>query len=287
VREQTDVCTVPALQASHHSVDAVRVDGLTYERGLDTFSLAALDMDDLDGYAPPPMRVYVVRHGETEENRKGVVQGQLDTKLNATGVLQAKCVAKALKDVPFVVALSSDLERAVQTSKAILAYHPDVQLSTSPGIRERYMGDLQGLTMTRERRAKLPKSVEPGDAFANRILGWWDTSVQRPAAGLPARQGTVHVLVVSHGAWIATLVRALAARDTMDIGREVTVGICHNTSVTIIDVFRNGHAKLIRYSDIAHILAGPVLSTNADDTQTGPGNTGHDGKAGVNEAKAA
>ena len=71
-------------------------------------------MDDFEGYAPPPMRVYVVRHGETEENRKGIVQGQLDTKLNAAGVQQAKCVARALKDVPFVVALSSDLERAVQ-----------------------------------------------------------------------------------------------------------------------------------------------------------------------------
>lgn len=62
----------------------------------------------------PLIRVYIVRHGETDENRLGIIQGQLDTKLNATGIKQARQVAIALKDIPFTLAFSSDLERAVK-----------------------------------------------------------------------------------------------------------------------------------------------------------------------------
>ena len=57
-------------------------------------------------------RVYIVRHGETEHNRQGIIQGHLDTPLNATGIEQARLAADALADVPFGTAYSSDLQRA-------------------------------------------------------------------------------------------------------------------------------------------------------------------------------
>ena len=57
-------------------------------------------------------RVYIVRHGETDANREGIIQGQLDTVLNPAGILQAQLVADALEDVPLGAAYSSDLQRA-------------------------------------------------------------------------------------------------------------------------------------------------------------------------------
>jgi 2,3-bisphosphoglycerate-dependent phosphoglycerate mutase len=57
-------------------------------------------------------RIYIVRHGETEENKNGVIQGQLDTLLNEEGRRQAALVAQALGQVPFSAAYSSDLSRA-------------------------------------------------------------------------------------------------------------------------------------------------------------------------------
>lgn len=60
------------------------------------------------------VRVYIVRHGETQENRDGVIQGQRDTSLNATGLEQARMVGEALKDAKLGVAFSSDLSRAVK-----------------------------------------------------------------------------------------------------------------------------------------------------------------------------
>lgn len=60
------------------------------------------------------MRVYLIRHGETQENRNGMIQGQQDTELNANGVRQAWMVGEALKDARIGVAFSSDLSRAVK-----------------------------------------------------------------------------------------------------------------------------------------------------------------------------
>jgi bisphosphoglycerate-dependent phosphoglycerate mutase len=62
----------------------------------------------------PTARIYIVRHGETEENRQGIIQGHLDSKLNATGLEQSEAVAKALQSIPFDTAWSSDLSRAAQ-----------------------------------------------------------------------------------------------------------------------------------------------------------------------------
>jgi broad specificity phosphatase PhoE len=61
-------------------------------------------------------RIYIVRHGETDENRNGILQGHLDTLLNADGIDQARRVAEALRDIPFDVAFTSDLSRAVKAS---------------------------------------------------------------------------------------------------------------------------------------------------------------------------
>ena len=60
------------------------------------------------------VRIYIVRHGETNENRQGIMQGQLDTKLNAAGIEQAQLAANALERVPFQKAFSSDLDRAAK-----------------------------------------------------------------------------------------------------------------------------------------------------------------------------
>lgn len=60
------------------------------------------------------LRVYLVRHGETNENRMGITQGQMDTVLNKFGHLEAAKCGKALKNVTFTHAFSSDLKRAIQ-----------------------------------------------------------------------------------------------------------------------------------------------------------------------------
>ena len=63
--------------------------------------------------------VHIVRHGETDENRQGIIQGQLNTVLNAAGLDQAQRVAGALRANPFDMAFSSDLSRAVKVKRYV------------------------------------------------------------------------------------------------------------------------------------------------------------------------
>lgn len=70
---------------------------------------------------PAQFRLYIVRHGETEWNRIRRIQGQLDVPLNETGLQQAMLVAEALKDIPFVRAFSSDLQRASMVVRSLIS----------------------------------------------------------------------------------------------------------------------------------------------------------------------
>ena len=66
---------------------------------------------------------YLVRHGNTEYNRKGIMQGQIDTALTDEGIKNAKIVSeklKKMKDVKFDYVFSSDLGRAFITAHIIM-----------------------------------------------------------------------------------------------------------------------------------------------------------------------
>lgn len=66
--------------------------------------------------APPSLTVYVVRHGETDSNLQGIIQGHLDVPLNDTGRSQARLLSQSLRTVSFTRAWSSDLIRASEVS---------------------------------------------------------------------------------------------------------------------------------------------------------------------------
>ena len=67
--------------------------------------------------------IYVIRHGQTELNSRGVLQGRSDRPLNETGIAQARAAAERLRDIRFDRVYTSPLVRAVQTAQ-ILA--PDI-----------------------------------------------------------------------------------------------------------------------------------------------------------------
>ena len=58
--------------------------------------------------------VLIVRHGETDHNARGIIQGQLDTHLNAQGIDQAELLAHHLKHHNITHAFTSDLSRAAE-----------------------------------------------------------------------------------------------------------------------------------------------------------------------------
>jgi phosphoserine phosphatase len=87
-----------------------------------------------DGHSGP--RLLLVRHGETDWNRAGKFQGQIDVPLNDNGREQARQAAEFLKDVKLDFAISSSMLRPKETAEIILKYHGDLQLELRDELRE-------------------------------------------------------------------------------------------------------------------------------------------------------
>ncbi|GAB4186397.1 MAG: histidine phosphatase family protein [Calditrichia bacterium] len=62
---------------------------------------------------------YLIRHGETESNKRNIFRGRADVPLNQTGIQQAESLAVELKPISLNMILSSPLQRAVQTAEKI------------------------------------------------------------------------------------------------------------------------------------------------------------------------
>lgn len=92
----------------------------------------------------PHSRVLIVRHGETNENVEGIIQGQLDTMLNEKGYDQARKTGSALQHEPLTRIISSPLKRTLHTAEEIAAHHSNVRVETDDRLMERCFGVLQG-----------------------------------------------------------------------------------------------------------------------------------------------
>lgn len=132
------------------------------------------------------MKLCLIRHGETDWNAQGRLQGWTDIGLNATGRAQAAAVAGALAGTAFDAIISSPLQRAFHTAEAIVEKLAGSHtIRQEPRLRERHFGDLQGLTrgeiaagfpaVQAELNARRPGYQPPGGEslqdFAARVHG--------------------------------------------------------------------------------------------------------------------
>jgi len=90
-----------------------------------------------------PLRLYLIRHGETEWSRTGQYTGSTDIALTAQGEEEARNVGQRLRGIPFTHLLTSPLQRARQTcALAALAGAPELE----PDLAEWDNGDDEGRT---------------------------------------------------------------------------------------------------------------------------------------------
>lgn len=87
--------------------------------------------------------IYIARHGESEWNVKGLIQGQSDSPLTEKGERQALLLSKKLKNIIFDAAFSSELVRAKRTAE-IMALERNLAIRTSNALLERNFGKLEG-----------------------------------------------------------------------------------------------------------------------------------------------
>lgn len=143
------------------------------------------------------MKLYVVRHGETEWNREGRLQGNHDIPLNEKGRQQAEDARSALSDCDYDLVFASPLLRASETA-GIINNERGKPVFFDERLRERNFGRLEGMLKGTYDYTELwdfEKNADYGGEsiriFFDRVWGFLDD--------LKIRQPAKTVLIVCHG----------------------------------------------------------------------------------------
>lgn len=144
------------------------------------------------------MKLIYVRHGETDWNTKGKLQGWTDIPLNEKGMEQARKTTEILREYPFDRIVCSPLLRAKQTAE-IINESRGVPLEADERIKERGFGTLEGGPFTQEDFAQWWKSDFDCGAVGMEPMPVLFARVASLIAELQEKYPEETVLLVSHG----------------------------------------------------------------------------------------
>lgn len=165
--------------------------------------------------------LHLLRHGETEENLRHILQGTLPGRLTARGRTQAREAAQALAGKPLAAIVSSDLQRCRDTAAIVQeelartsSAAPPAALFTSL-LRERDWGAATGLVVDEAHRVTIPPDAESVAHLRLRAR----TFLQFARENYPNRE----ILVISHGLFLRFL---QAEHRHVDISQVERMGNC-------------------------------------------------------------
>lgn len=188
------------------------------------------------------MKLYFLRHGQSEDNAAGIFCGWSTCDLTEAGRTQAALAATLLQDIPFEKVYSSDLPRAIQTARIAC---PSVELETTPLLREINVGMLRGMTCAecqarwgqrftdaRNARDYTPFDGESYGQLRQRVGQFLDQI---------ADKHTGNVLVASHQHAISTVLNTLYGNMTEELAWLGNCGIC-------VFEYKNGKWQLLHWN---------------------------------------
>ncbi|MCD7852017.1 MAG: histidine phosphatase family protein [Parabacteroides sp.] len=143
------------------------------------------------------------RHGETEENKQHIMQGQLPGHLSKQGKQQAEALAENLEKEELDVIVCSDLARSYDTAMAV-ARKKGLQPVATPLLREMDWGVYTGKVADEMDFTTLPESVETIEAMYKRA-GEFIDFLKREFPGK-------RILVIGHGGFNRAIVVQLEKR---------------------------------------------------------------------------
>ena len=170
-----------------------------------------MDIEDLpEEEKDEKMKIWLIRHGESVYNAKGLFQGHIDSELSERGVAQA---VERARDFPqdFDVCLCSTLVRAKKTADILL---PGMEKIYDPRIMEVGLGVWENTAFTEERKQLMlsgyvPDGGETEEEFVGRIRAF--------LADVKARYMGKRVVIVTHGGVIQEILK-LAGEPARIVG---------------------------------------------------------------------
>ena len=180
------------------------------------------------------LKLYIVRHGQTEWNVLEKFQGQLNSPLTPEGIEKVKETAKELKNIKFKAGYTSQMGRTIATAEMILENNKYEQEKTSdqklklqklPELNEIHFGEWQGLTF-KETFVKYPKEAhnyfyDVKNYNAKNIKGEeLKDGLERFLKGLEKireEQKSGNILIVTHGTVLELFFNHIQNREADDL----------------------------------------------------------------------
>jgi len=211
------------------------------------------------------MRLFLIRHGQTEWNNSSRAQGHTDVSLDEVGLRQSELLGASFQGVKIDKVVTSDLRRSWQTAEPI-ARVTGAPMVKDPRIRERTFGDwegqdyhLVGEQMRQMERASGQSIFEIRPPNGESMLDVWNR-ITPAVQDMRKEDGTL--VVVSHGG-ASSLILAALIGGSIEISRAFRFA---NTGVTELHSRPDGTLYIKRYNDTSHLATEHVLSGDLDGT---------------------
>ena len=181
------------------------------------------------------MRVFIVRHGESENNKKGLWTGQYNAPLTEKGRLDAEGARTILERISFDKVYSSDLDRAIETAEIAI---PGCIYETNKLLREIDVGSLSNQstkTLSDEQTKNVikngyaPFGGETREEFKARILAF-----KKELEGMDFQ----NVAVFCHGGWVKGFLN-----EILEMQIPAHKICCNNCTVAVFE-YENSKWKL-------------------------------------------
>ena len=170
--------------------------------------------------------IFLVRHGETVDNARQIMQGQTQGTLNEQGREQARQVAERLSGKAIDAVIASDLRRAIQTAEVIAKPH-GLPVVTTPLLRERDWGSFTGRFIPDLKGEVWPDDIESEEALLQRAHDF----LQKVTATYEGKR----VVAVGHGIINKAILAVYASCSMREVQRMMNaeVRILTTSSVTV------------------------------------------------------
>lgn len=183
----------------------------------------------------------MIRHGETDWNAIGKLQGRTDIPLNATGILQAAECSEFLKSSQWDVIITSPLKRAKQTA-IIINKNVNVPVIEMEEFLERGYGDAEGMTYE-ERTSSFPDKTYPNQEERTTL----NKRIMEGIEKINQRHGDNKILLVAHGAVINAIL-AILSNGQIGSGKTNLINAC------ISNIYLHQDKWLIKdFNQISHL----------------------------------
>lgn len=154
--------------------------------------------------------IYLLRHGQTEENVRHILQGHMPGTLTELGKEQAREAVSELQKLNFDVVLCSDLKRCTDTYEILHDAMPSLpEMVSTSLLRERGWGSATGMVADGVTRIVIPDDAESMPAMKARARIFLDFVGKT----YPGKQ----VLAISHGLFCRVIQAVLFGKEVADI----------------------------------------------------------------------